>query len=74
MLDIIAPIAAPPPTALYLINLYYRLKKSFEKYAVEKEWKLHQGFSQHFPGGIKLSQCNAAWAVLAKKEHEISKI
>ena len=55
-----------------ILLLCSRLKESLDAYADEKEWKLHDGFSSHFPGGIKLSQCAAAWAVLALQEHRIS--
>ena len=50
----------------------HRLKESLFVYAEEKEWKIPFGFTSRFPEGIKLSQCAAAWAVLALQEHNIS--
>ncbi|KAI6652351.1 E3 ubiquitin-protein ligase [Oopsacas minuta] len=45
----------------------YGLKESIIIEAEEKGSKLPEGFS-HFPDRIKLSQCAAFWAVLARKE------
>ena len=58
---------------LYRIYFIYdRLKESINEYANDYDWKLPAGFSSRFPEGIKLSQCAAAWAVLALQEHRIS--
>ena len=59
----------------WIVNSFihsHSLKESICVYAEEKEWKVPFEFTSHFPDGIKLSQCAAAWAVLAQQEHRIN--
>ena len=60
---------------IIILNIYlipHRLKESINEYADNTDCELPAGLYSHFPEGIKLSQCAAAWAVLAQQEHSIS--